>query len=207
MSDINNSLFADLIRSLEKLSYRVEFHKDSALAVSALLKEIPTDSTIGIGGSATVIELDLPAIFEREGRQFSFHWMASDPEGMAVAKKKARLANIYLCSANGISEDGQLVFIDGIGNRVSSVLYGHEKVILLCGRNKIAADLTGAMNHAKESAVKNAKRLKRNTPCVKSGVCSNCSSPDRVCRATLILECCPEGADILIYLIDEDLGY
>jgi LUD domain len=195
------------LSAVRKKGYKAEFHQDRNSAVRALLCELPAEWSVGIGGSITITELDLPRILNKRGQKTSFHWLEDSPENKLKAKRKARLADAYLCSINALTSDGEIIQIDGQGNRISSMIFGHKKVFLICGINKITSNLESAMTCAKNSAVKNARRLELNTPCVRSGHCQDCDSPQRICRVTTILDRCPEGAEIKIIIIGENLGY
>ena len=124
--------------------------------------------------------------------------------------QEAAAAPIYLTSVNGLAETGELINIDGTGNRVASTIFGHEEVYFLIGRNKLAPDYDAALWRARNIASpKNAHRLGCKTPCaVKGDKCYDCSSPERICRALAVLWEKPKGIGRAeVVLIDEDLGY
>ena len=112
-------------------------------------------------------------------------------------------------SVNGLAETGEIINIDGTGNRVAAIFYGHKKVYLVVGKNKIAPDYEKALWRARNIASpRNAKRLGVNTPCaVNADKCYDCKSPQRICRGLLVLWEKPMASDIEILLINEDLGY
>ena len=118
-------------------------------------------------------------------------------------------AQVYLTSVNGAAETGELINIDGTGNRVASGLFGHEKVYFIVGRNKVAPDYDAALWRARNiAAPKNAQRLGRNTPCAAKGDrCYDCKSPERICRALVVYWEKPGSMDMEVVLVDEDLGY
>ena len=119
-------------------------------------------------------------------------------------------STVYILSANGVSETGELVNIDGTGNRAAASLFGPERVFYVIGRNKIAPDLHSAIARAKNTAcTKNARRLGVKTPCTASGElhCYDCNSPARICSATVILERPCNGMTVELVFINEDLGY
>lgn len=162
--------------------------------------------TIGIGGSMTVKELGLyPRLCENNS--VFWHW-EQGPE----AREKAAAAQVYLCSANAISENGDIINIDGSGNRTASMMYGHETLYIICGINKLTKDFIAALNRARDVAAPlNARRLNRKTPCAAEDAelrCYNCSSPDRICKAFAWLTNRPNGiAKARFILIGENLGY
>ena len=156
--------------------------------------------SVGIGGSMTIEEMKL---YDRLAGHNTVHWHWKGGDVTAAA-----VADVYLSSVNALAATGEIVNIDGIGNRVASILYGHKKVYLIVGKNKIAPDFDGALHRARNIAAPlNAKRLGKATPCVKTGRCMDCKSPERICKELAVLWGCPMQADIEIVLIDEALGY
>ena len=161
-------------------------------------------TTVGFGGSITLQELGL---FDSLGEHNTVYWhwrQEGDPARAAAAN-----AAVYITSANGLAETGEIVNIDGVGNRVASTLYGHQKVYFVIGRNKLAPTYEEALWHARNiSAPKNAQRLKKKTPCALRGDrCYDCKSPDRLCRGLVVLWEPMMGMSTEVILIDEDLGY
>ena len=116
---------------------------------------------------------------------------------------------VYLTSANGLAETGEIVNIDGTGNRVSGMLFGHKKVYFVVGRNKLAPDYDGALWRARNiAAPKNAQRLGTRTPCAARGDrCYDCKSPQRICRGLVVLWEAMKGCETEVVLVDEELGY
>lgn len=164
--------------------------------------------TVSYGGSVTVGQIGLLPKLRTHNEIYS-HW--SVPEGMTKEEvmEKAMETDVYLTSANGASENGELVNIDGHGNRVSSTLFGHKKVYFIVGINKFEENLEKAIYRARNiSAPLNAKRLGRKTPCaVKGDKCYNCSCEERICRGLVVhmkkLTCC----DTEVVIIGEKLGF
>lgn len=174
--------------------------KEAADYLSARIRE----TSVSIGGSITVKEMGLAERL-RENNEVIWHWDIPGRETLL----QAREAKVYLTSANGVSETGELVNIDGTGNRVSQTLYGPEKIYFIVGSNKIEPDLARAMERAKNvAAPKNARRLGSATPCAAKGDrCYDCSSPGRICRSTVIIERPSNGMEAEIVFVDEALGY
>lgn len=169
------------------------------------LKESVKNTTVAIGGSVTAKEMGLDEILS-EHNEVIWHWNKPGRETLL----HGRLAKVYICSANGVSGTGELVNIDGTGNRVSMTLFGPEKLYFIIGRNKIEPDLKRAIHRAKNIASpKNALRLQVKTPCVANGGdrCYNCSSPERICKGTVILERPMNGMTVEVVFVDQDLGY
>lgn len=120
----------------------------------------------------------------------------------------AEAAQVYITSANGLAETGEIINIDGAGNRVASTLYGHRKVYFIIGRNKLAPTYDEALWRARNiAAPKNARRLDRKTPCaIKGDRCYDCKSPERICRGLVVLWGPMLGIDTEVILVDEELG-
>ena len=127
----------------------------------------------------------------------------------AALRAQAAGSEHYLLSANGIAETGEIINIDGAGNRVASAIYGHKKVWIIAGKNKLAPTYDEALWRARNiAAPKNAQRLHAKTPCaVKADHCYDCKSPGRICRALTVLWGAMMGGDMEVVLVNEDLGY
>ena len=195
------------IEALEKHNMKAAYFDDSDTAVSYLMGKIGDGATVGIGGSMTVYSLGIPQKLIERGNKVYFHWLESTPEGMDYARDKAEKADVYLSSTNALTEDGKLVNIDGLGNRVASMIFGPKKVFVLCGVNKITKDLDAALKRIKENTYKNARRLKLDTPCAHTEKCNDCNSPQRMCSVTTIIERRPYKTEFEVIIIGKELGY
>ena len=125
-------------------------------------------------------------------------------------RERAMHAETYLSSANALAETGEIVNIDGTGNRVAGTLFGHKRVFFVVGRNKLAPTCDEAIRRARNvAAPKNALRFGVETPCVANGGdrCYDCKSPARICRGLVVLWEAMRGCETEVVLIDEDLGY
>lgn len=195
------------VSALEKNGIKAVYFDDSGSAVNYLLDGISKEAKVGIGGSMTVKSLEIPEMLKNRGNKVFFHWLESTPEGMDEARKNAAQADIYITSTNALTEAGQLVNTDLIGNRVTAMVYGPKKVFVLCGINKLTTNLDEAMQRIKDNAYKNARRLKLSTPCAVTGKCSDCSSPQRMCSVTTIINKKPGKTDLEVILVGQELGY
>ena len=158
--------------------------------------------TIGIGGSVTIRDMGLDQRLEQHN-QVIWHWKDG-------ALRDAAGTQVYLTSVNGLAETGEIINIDGTGDRVASTIFGHEEVYFIVGRNKLAPDYDKALWRARNiAAPKNAQRLGRKTPCaVKGDKCYDCKSPERICRAFTVLWEVPTGIGRSeVVLIDQELGF
>lgn len=170
---------------------------------AAYLNEAIDGKTVGFGGSMTLDQLGL---YETLGTHNTVVWHWKKEPG--PARREAMGTQVYLTSANGLAETGEIINIDGAGNRVASTLFGHEKVYFVIGRNKLAPTYEEALWRARNIAgPKNAQRLGRKTPCaVKGDHCYDCRSPERICRGLVTLWGPMMGMETEILLVDEDLG-
>ena len=195
-----------LINNLKELGYDTHYFENRDDAIAYLNSTIDGTS-VGIGGSVTVKELNLFDILKTHNEVY-WHMLESDRTKSREIINKAKDAKVYISSVNAISANGEIVNIDGTSNRIASISYGHEDVYFIIGKNKIAENLHEAINRAQNVAAPlNAIRLNRKTPCVKDKKCHNCKSPDRICRNMQILSTAPTGMKYHVILIDENLGY
>ena len=197
-----------LKENLLKMGYEVSDFNTKEEATAYLKKSIKGKS-VGIGGTITAKEMGLLDALKDEN-EVIWHWFPGEMTA-GEALKKAATTDIYVSSVNGIALSGEIVNIDGTCNRLASTLYGHEKVYLLIGENKIEDTLDGAIYRARNIAAPlNAKRLGKNTPCANNrdeNKCYNCSSPERICAALTVFWQRPKGQKYEVILIRESLGY
>ena len=160
--------------------------------------------TIGFGGSITLQQLGL---YEALLQNNSVVWHNKVPS--LETRYLANQTNTYITSANAVTESGEIVNIDGTGNRVAMTSFGPKNCYYVIGKNKITKNMEEALYRCKNiAAPQNAKRLGVKTPCAKNGdKCYDCNSPDRICRITTIIDRAPLGMNCEIIFIDEELGY
>ena len=189
-----------LCGKLESLGYRASRFA-TAKEAAAYLNEQLDGTSVAFGGSMTLLDMGLYEQLQTHNTVF-WHWKGAPLSDAAGAK-------VYLSSVNAIAETGEIINIDGTCNRIGGTLFGHEKVYLVVGVNKIAPDYESALFRARNVAAPlNARRLDRKTPCAAGELkCYNCSSPERICRALTVLWTKPGGADYEVVLIDEPMGY
>lgn len=200
-------MFAKVKDVLREKGYEVNVF-DTAMEAAAYLDLQIDGEKVGFGGSVTLKEMGL---YEKLSKHNHVIWHNRLPEGVSdkEMRMEARTADIYVSSVNGLAETGEIINIDGTGNRVASIFYGHKKVYLVIGKNKLAKDYDQALWRARNIASPlNAKRLGVKTPCAANGdKCYDCNSPQRICRGLFVLWEKPMAGDIEILLINEDLGY
>ncbi len=195
----------NLEKTMENLSrrgFKVSHFETGAQAADYVAGQLHGCS-VGMGGSMTLQALGL---YERLGEDNTVYWHWKVPG--AETLRAAALADVYLSSANAISEDGEIFNIDGNGNRLAGTLYGHKKVFILAGVNKIAPDFDSALARARNvAAVKNCARFGKKTPCQVDGKCHDCRSAERICHALAVLWGPMGGMETEVILIDEESGF
>lgn len=190
-----------LAATLEGLGYTVRCFDTAQQAADYLDGQID-GQTVSFGGSVTLKDMDLYPRLSAHN-QVVWHWEGGSPAD-------AVNTDVYITSANALAETGEIINIDGTGNRVAATLYGHKKVYFVIGSNKIAPDYDAALWRARNiAAPKNAQRLNRNTPCAAKGDrCYNCKSPDRICNGLVVLWRKTGGiGEAEVILVDQELGY
>ena len=200
-------MFTKVAENLKDLGYQVTLFDTKEQAADYLCGQIK-DTTVGFGGSMTLREMGL---YERlsETNTVHWHWQPQGDTTVPQTRMLARDTQVYLSSVNGLAETGEIINIDGSGNRVAETIFGHKKVYFVVGKNKLAEDYDKALWRARNiAAPKNAFRLKTKTPCAEMGdQCYDCKSPARICRALSVLWCAPTGSQYEVVLVKEDLGY
>ena len=191
--------------SLARRGYIVSIF-DTAEEAAEYLDNRIDGKNVGIGGSVT---LDKMGMYQRLSahNNVEWHWHLKEDETVQEARTAAMTGDVYLSSVNGISEAGEIVNIDGAGNRLAGTLFGHGKVYYVLGINKIRPTLEDAIGRARNTAAPlNAKRLECETPCEKRGVCYDCQGADRICRAMTITYAPMMGQETEVVIIKKFLG-
>ena len=180
----------------------------AAEAVKKVSELIEDGSSVTWGGTMTIRDLGIPQYLKDRGTlEVLDRDLAATPEEAQTIYLKAFSADVYLSSANAISEDGVIVNIDGNGNRVAAITWGPKKVIFVVGLNKVAQNVEAALARARSTASPtNAARFDVKTPCKSDGVCHNCNSPQSICNYVHFLRNSPQGRHVVV-LVGENLGY
>ena len=201
-----NALLAQkVIKGLQSRNMSGYYAESREEALRLALELIPEGSTATMGGGVSVHEIGLVDAL----KQGNYKFIDRDAyEDKRAAMLLAYDADVFLASANAITEDGVLVNIDGNANRVSAIAYGPKKVILIVGINKVCDDVDGAMKRARNvAAPTNAQRFGLSTPCAKTGSCMNCKSPDTICCQFLITRFSRHTGRIHVILVNDSLGF
>lgn len=193
--------FSKVENSLRQRGFGVKIFATGAEAAAYLDRAVDA-KTVGLGGSLTLQEM---GVYERLSSHNTVYWHWVNG---AEDRVRSASAQVYITSANGLAETGEILNIDGYGNRIASTLYGHEKVYFVMGRNKLAPTYDEALWRARNiAAPKNAQRLGKKTPCaVKGDRCYDCKSPERICCGLAVLWNAMMGMEMEVILVDEDLG-
>jgi len=209
LKDIYSKRCQLALTALKANGFKAVYVDNSREALDKVMALIPKEAKVGIGGSVTVREIGLVEVLEKQGHTIFAHWGKSlELKEKLEMRKKALTSDVYLTSSNAITLKGQLLNIDGTGNRVAAMIFGPKKVIIIAGANKLVDTLDDAFARIRNiTSPFNAKRLNFKTPCALTGKCNDCDSPDRMCNITVILEKRPKLSDITIVLVGEALGH
>ncbi|MDA8407003.1 MAG: lactate utilization protein [Deltaproteobacteria bacterium] len=202
-------VFETTLKALEKNGFTGILVSSKEEAAEKIMEIAKNCSTVGIAGTHTVRALGVLPKLEQAGKVMSDHWKfkPGTPEELECRKNQGRV-DLFLISSNAVTMNGEIVNRDGCGNRVNAMTFGPGKVVIVIGKNKITPDLESALARIEAVAAPiRAMSLNRKTPCVKTGYCMDCDSPERICRITSIIHKRPLMTDITVIIIPEDLGY
>jgi L-lactate utilization protein LutB len=197
------------VKNLKKHGFDAHFAATNSEGAHMILEMILEYETFGFGGSDTTRALGIPEKLKVEGKTVYDHWEKglTKEQDLDIRCKQGR-CDCFLCSANAISAEGEVVNVDGFGNRTSAMSFGPKKIVIVAGMNKVTPDLGSAIRRVREIAgPMRAKSLGMETPCAETGICSDCNSPQRICRITTILHRKPVLSDISVILINQALGF
>ena len=204
----NELLATKVIRGLESRNMTGYYAATKEEALAKALELIPEGSSIAMGGAMSAHEIGLVEALKEGNYNFIDRDKATNAEEKRAAMLAAYDADFFLSSTNAMTEDGELVNIDGNSNRVSAICQGPKKVLFIVGMNKVCSDLDGAMKRARNVAAPiNAQRFGLATPCAKTGACMDCKSPDTICCQFLITRFSRHKDRIHVILVNDDLGF
>ncbi len=199
----------ECVKNLKKHGFDAHYVSGRGEARDLLLTMISGYDSFGFGGSDTTRSLGLVEALRDRGKTVYDHWEKglTKEQDLEIRLLQGR-CDCFLCSANALSATGEIVNVDGVGNRINATTFGPKKVCIVAGMNKVTPDLNGALRRVREVAgPMRARSLGMATPCAETGFCTDCNSPQRICRATLILHRKPMLTDITVILINESLGF
>ncbi len=197
-----------IIKNLKKRGMDGYYVSTGKEAVKAILKDLGGKKTITWGGSETIKECGLLEALAQTEHKLLDRAEAKTPEAKREFYGKAVMADVFLTSTNAITLNGELVNIDGNGNRVACLITGPKKVYVIAGMNKVVTNVEEGVNRTRNMAAPpNAVRLHTNTPCEHTGVCGDCYSESCMCSEIVITRMSREPGRIKVFLVGEELGY
>jgi hypothetical protein len=196
------------IAALQKNHFGAQYFSKASEALEDLWKMIPAGATVGVGGSVTLNQICFQDEIQKRPVKFLNPFAKGlSPEDIMRIRREILTADFFVGSSNAVTEDGKLFNIDATGNRIGPMMFGPKKVVLICGVNKIVKNVEEAQTKVQEwTSPMNVKRLGYKPPCGQTGVCVDCSVPERICNAYLVLAKKPRLTDYLIYIVGESLG-
>ena len=186
--------YSRTVAALVRRGYEATAVATKEEAAALVMAEAEAAQSVGWGSSETIKALGVREAIAAAGKEIRDHQTQMD---------------LFLLSANAMTEDGIIVNIDGTGNRVAASIFGPKRVVYVVGRNKlVAGGVVEAIGRAKRGACgPNCRRLGKKTPCAATGLCGDCDSPDRICKVTAVFDRCPTHTSTRVIVVDEDLGY
>jgi len=212
------------VKNLEKNNFEAHYCDSVAEAKDLVLSMIPDDGVIGFGDSHTVFALELDEDLEKKNCVSIPHTCAvnnyvmehnspgwkiiGNKEEMREILRQYLVANVFILGANAVTIDGQIVNIDGAGNRIAGSLYGSDRIIVVAGANKLVKDVNAGLDRIRFIAAQmNNIKYGNELACNKSGVCLECRSAERNCNITSIIHKRPQDSDFHVILVAEELGF
>ena len=184
-----------LIENLKSRHFDACYCPNKASALEIALSRIPEGATVGWGGATSADQIGLLDAVQQGNYN-------------AIGRSNANTADVFITGANALSLDGQMVNIDGFGNRVSAIIFGPKSVLVIAGMNKVAEDLDAAIRRARTVAAPiNQQRFLGKTPCTVTGICGDCKSEDCICNHMVITRHCRPAGRIKFILVGEELGF
>ncbi len=197
-----------ILKNMEKRNFTGSYAPTAEDAVEQIKALLQPGLTVANGGSMTLGELSFQELAEQAGCTYIDRAAAKTPQEKREIYARTTLSDLYFLSANAITVAGELVNVDGNGNRVACLTYGPERVVVVAGMNKVCKDLPSAIERVKvQAAPPNCVRLDMKTPCSVTGVCADCHSEDCICCATVITRHNRTPGRIHVILVGEELGF
>jgi len=195
--------------NLEKNNMEAFYAEDASKVIEIVNTLVKDGETVSVGGSMTLFETGIIDYLKSGRFNYLDRYEAGiSPEGVKEVFRKAFSADTYFTSSNAVTEDGALYNVDGTCNRIAAMLYGPDKVIVIAGKNKIVHDADSAIERVRNiAAPANAVRLNRKTPCVSTGYCMDCSSPERICNSYALIGRQAAKGRIKVIIVGGDFGY
>ncbi len=198
------------VAALEKNEFTAHYCHTPQDAADYIITAAADAATVGFGGSMSIVSLGVESLLRERGKEILNHGLPefSREEKIAIMRRQLT-CDLFLSGCNALTLNGELINIDATGNRVAAMFFGPRKVIVVAGRNKLVDGTPqDAIARVKTWATPpNSKRLSFKTPCASTGFCSDCSSPDRLCRVTTIIDRKPRITDVHVLVVNSNLGF
>ena len=210
--EMRNAKFGPIVaKNLTNRGFEAVYMATKEEALAQALAWIPADAVVAWGGSVSAQQIGLMDEVKSGKYNVIDRDKAANPAEKVELMRKSLLCDVYLTGSNAISQDGQLVNVDGNGNRVAAITYGPKNVIVIAGMNKVVPTVEDALTRARtEAAPINMQRFvneNTSTVCAKTGMCGNCNSPDCICNDIVITRRCKPAGRIKVVLVGEELGF
>lgn len=194
-----------LVKNLQSRQFDAFYCETREEALAKALELIPKGSTVGWGGATSAQQIGLLDALHSDDYHYIDRDLAPD---RVQAMRDCLLADVFVTGANALSLDGEMVNIDGMGNRVAAICYGPKSVVVIAGMNKVAHDLDAAINRARTvAAPMNKQRFPAETPCLVTGSCADCKAPGCICNQIVVTRNCRPAGRIKVILVGEELGF
>lgn len=208
----NEKLGFEVVKNLKKRNFESYYYKTKDETIKQIIDLIPKNATVSWGGSVSLDELGIKEYLKNNNYKTIDRDEAQSQEQREEFILKSLRSDVFLMSANAISTDGEIVNIDGLGNRISALCYGPKKIIMVVGMNKVVKTLDDALSRAKNHAAPiNAQRVSKfsqiKTPCLSGGFCYDCKSETSICSQILITRLSKPKNRICVILVNDNLGY
>lgn len=205
----NETIGLKTVETLKKNGFSAIYFQNGEEASEFIMSNVKKGDRVGFGGSMTVKKLGIQEkVKDMEGIVLDHGDATLSPEEKMETMRGELLSDVFLCSSNAVTLEGELVNIDGVGNRVAAMSFGPKKVIVVVGVNKICKNEAAAFERLGQiAAPKNCVRLNMPNPCTKTGVCMDCKTDTRACRIYSVIKRKPMRTDITVVIIGEDFGF
>ncbi len=198
----------NIIKNLAVRNIEAFYYEDSKAMVSDILAKIPAGSSITWGGAESIIECGLMDAIRNGSYELLDRATAKTPEERRAFYGKAVMADVFLMSTNAITYNGELINIDGNGNRLACLMQGPKEVFIIVGMNKFVGSIEEGIHRIENiAAPANVQRLHKDTPCHTLGRCAHCFSKDSICSHTVITRRSGQPGRIKLFIVPENLGY
>ncbi|WP_298847002.1 lactate utilization protein [Clostridium sp.] len=205
----NETIGLKVVESLKKNDFSAMYFETGEEASKFIMNNIHKGDKVGFGGSMTVVELGIQEKVASIGGFVLDHGNPTlSPDDKMQTMRGELLSDVFVCSSNAVTMDGELVNIDGVGNRIAAMTFGPKKVIIVVGVNKICKNEASAFERLKQVASPmNNMRLKTPNPCTKTGVCMDCKATSRICRVYSVIKRRPARTDMTVVVVGKTFGY